>query len=181
MLSVSLVAIGSRGADDVAVPVTLQADLLAKVAEYDRNFADRARDQVHVLLVAKQGSSASARVASQMAASLGRLPQIAGLPHDETLVPYPGAAELAALCRSRNAAIVFFGPGFADDIEAIRKELVGVDILSATAVPEYVPEGIVLGFDAISGRPKLLVNLTQAKTQNVSLRAEALKLMKVYE
>jgi hypothetical protein len=44
-----------------------------------------------------------------------------------------------------------------------------------------VPAGIVLGFDVVSGRPKLLVNLTQAKRQNVSLRAEALKLMKVYE
>ena len=47
--------------------------------------------------------------------------------------------------------------------------------------PDYVPGGIVLGFDVVSGRPKLLVHLTQAKRQNVALRAEALKLMRVFE
>jgi hypothetical protein len=40
---------------------------------------------------------------------------------------------------------------------------------------------VVLGFDLVSGRPKLLVNLTQAKKQKVDLAAEILKLMKVYE
>ena len=89
--------------------------------------------------------------------------------------------ELAGLCRSRKIAIVFFGSGFHDDVEAIRDALSGVDVLSAAGVPEYVPSGIVLGFDVVSGRPKLLVHLGQAKRQNVSLRAEALKLMKVYE
>jgi YfiR/HmsC-like len=168
-------------ADDVTLPVSLQAQLLAKVAEYDKNFADRARDKAHVLLVTKPGNAGSVHVAAQMESSLSRIEQIAGLPHDEIVVPYTSAAELAELCRARHAAIVFFGPGFRDDVEAIREALAGVDVLSAAGVPDYVPAGIVLGFDVVSGRPKLLVNLTQAKRQNVSLRAEALKLMKVYE
>jgi hypothetical protein len=58
---------------------------------------------------------------------------------------------------------------------------VGVDVLSATGVPDYVPSGIVLGFDVVSGRPKLLVHLTQARLQKVELRADLLKLMKVFE
>jgi len=47
-------------------------------------------------------------------------------------------------------------------------------------MPDYVPAGIVLGFDLVSGRPKLLVNIEQAKKQQVSLPASVLKLMKVY-
>jgi hypothetical protein len=171
----------SSSAEDVTVPVSLQAELLAKVAEYDRNFADRARDRAHILLVTKPGNADSVHVASQMEAALSRISQIAGISHDETIFAYPGAVELAKLCRSRHIAIVFFGPGFREDVEAIREALAGVDILSATGVPDYVPGGIVLGFDVLSGRPKLLVHLTQAKRQNVALRAEALKLMKVYE
>ena len=36
-------------------------------------------------------------------------------------------------------------------------------------------------FDLVSGRSKLLVNLTQARRQNIEFRAEILKLTKVYE
>jgi hypothetical protein len=172
---------GSSSADDVTVPIGLQADLLVKVAQYDKNFTARAGERAQVLLVVKPGNSNSAYVASQMEASLARIDEIAGLPHDEAVVAYPGAVELATLCRSRRAAIVFFGPGFANDVEAIRAALTDVDILSATAVVDYVPKGIVLGFDVVSGRPKILVSLTQARRQNVALRAEALKLMKVFE
>src|SRR5262249_26044655 len=171
----------ASSAEDVTVPISLQAELLAKVAEYDRNFTARAGDRVHVLLIVKPNNADSAYVASQMEAALSRISQIVGLPHDETILPYPGAAELAKLCRARHAAIVFFGPGFRDDIDAIRTELNGVDVLSATGVPNYVAGGVVLGFDVVSGRPKLLVHLTQARRQNVSLRADVLKLMKVYE
>lgn len=171
----------ASSAEDVTVPVSLQAELLVKLAQYDRNFPARAGDRAHVLLFVKPGNADSAYIASQMEAALSRVPQIAGLPHDEAVIPYSGAAELAKLCRTRHAAIVFFGPGFRDDVDAIRTELTGVDVLSASGVPDYVSKGIVLGFDVISGRPKLLVHLTQARRQNVSLRADALKLMKVFE
>jgi hypothetical protein len=171
----------SSGAEEIAVPVPLQAELIVKVAEYDKNFAARAGERAQVLLVAKAGNADSFRVASQMEAALSRSSLIAGIPHDESVVVYPGAAQLANLCRTRHAAIVYFGPGFSKEIEDIRRELSTVDILSVSGVPDYVPVGIVFGFDVISGRPKLLVHLTQAKLQNVAFRAEALKLMKVFE
>jgi hypothetical protein len=37
----------------------------------------------------------------------------------------------------------------------------------------------VLGFELVSGRPKLVIDLAQAKRQNVLFRAEALKLMRI--
>ena len=40
---------------------------------------------------------------------------------------------------------------------------------------------LVFGFDLVSGRPKLLLNLTQAKLQNVAMKAAVLKLMQVFE
>jgi hypothetical protein len=168
-------------AESVTAPVVLQAELLAKVAEYDRNFAARAGDRARVLLVTQPTNADSVTVAQQMSAALGRLSQIAGLPHDEAIVPYPGAAELARICRDRHASIVYFGPGFRDDIGDIRAALSGVDVLSVASVPDYVKEGIVLGFDVVSGRPKLLFNLPQARLQKVALTATVLKLMTVYE
>lgn len=167
-------------AGTTALPVTLEAKLLAKMAEYDRNFPARAGDRALVILLVKTHHSDSARVAAEMQMALSRLPSIGGLPHQEIVVSYAGPSALAETCRVQHASIVFFGPGFDDDVRAIRDALGGMNILSVAGVPEYVPQGIVLGFDTISGRPKMLVHLVQARRQGVDFSAEVLKLAQVF-
>jgi hypothetical protein len=168
-------------AEEVAVPVALQAQLLAKVASYDRHFGARSGERAKVLLVVMPGNSESSRKASEMQRELGSIAQIAGLSHDETVSQYSGAASLKATCENEHIAIVYIGPGFGAEIDAIRDALGGVDVLTASAVADHVQRGIVLGFDLVSGKPKLLVNLTQARAQNVDFSSSVLKLMKVYE
>ena len=168
-------------AESVVVPAGLQAELLAKVVDYDRNFAARAGDRARVLLVAQPTNADSKTAVQQMAAALGRISDMGGLPHERTIVPYTGAADLARMCRERRIAVIYFGPGFRDDVPDIRAALTGVDVLSVASVPDYVRDGIVFGFDLVSGRPKLLLNLTQAKLQNVAMKAAVLKLMQVFE
>ena len=164
-----------------SLPITLQASLLAKVANYDRNFRKRAGDRVRILLVTRAGHADSAAVAAQMAAALGRVPSIGGLPHDELTHTYARADALAELCRARRITIVVLGPGFEEDIEAIRRALDGLEVMTVSMVPDYVPRGVVLGFDVVSGKPRILVHLTQAKRQQVQFRADALSLMQVYK
>jgi hypothetical protein len=167
-------------ADDVVVPVALQITLLAKVAGYDKNLPARAGDRVHVLVLTKAGSDESARVASQADKALGDQDTIGGLPHDRSSATFTDAAALARLCRSRRVSIVYVTPGFSEaEISAMANAFTGVDILTASAVASHVPLGIVLGFDLVSGKPKLLVHLNQARRQHVDLSAEVLKLMKV--
>ena len=168
-------------ADESVVPEKLQAELVAKIAAYDRNFAARAGDRAHVVIVDKPDDADSARSAAHFEAALHDLPDVGGLAHDEAIVPWPGAAGLADVVRSRHAAIVYFTPEFASEVAAIRSALDGVDVLSVAAVPDYVPPGIVLGFDLVSGKPKLLVNLAQARRQHVAFMAEILKMARVYE
>jgi hypothetical protein len=177
-----VVLIGHRGrAEEATLPIAIQVELLVKVASYDRNFQARAGERARIFIFTKPGNGDSARVAAQVEAGLARAPQIGGLPHDEIVTAYHGAKEVADLCRKERAAIVFFGPGFRDEVAAIREALDGVDVLSVSAIPEYVEAGIVLGFDLAAGRPELLVNLPQARRQKVALRADVLKLMKVFQ
>jgi hypothetical protein len=56
-----------------------------------------------------------------------------------------------------------------------------VDVLTMGAVADYVPAGIVFGVDLISGKPKLLVNLTQARRQHVDFGAQLLRLARIYQ
>ena len=183
LLLAAIVAIapGVR-AEDVAVPVALQSELLVKVAAYDKNLPPRAGDRVRLLILTKPGNDDSARAASQMQSALAGKATIAGLPHEESQLAYGEAASLADAVKGRHIAIIYVTPGFSDgDIAAISHGLDGVDVLTASADPSFVPKGIVLGFDLVSGKPKLLVHLGQARRQRVDLSAEVLKLMKIYE
>jgi hypothetical protein len=168
-------------ADEVGVPERLQAELVAKMAGYDRGFLPRAGDRAHVVIVDKPDDADSARVAAHLESALRALPDVGGLPHDEAIVAWQGAGALPGIVRARHAAILYFTPGFGSDIADIRASLSGVDVLSVAAVAEYVPPGIVLGFDVVGGKPKLLVNLAQARKQHVAFMAEVLKLARVYE
>lgn len=168
-------------ADEATVPVALQAELVAKVASYDRNLAARAGDRVHVLILVNAKSDASNSFAKHMTSALGGVDKIGGLPHDETTAPFGGAKALADTCRTKHIAIVYLAPGLTDEVPAIRSALEGVNVLSVAADAAEVPKGIVLGFDLVSGKPKIVVHLGQAKKQEVAFKAELLKLAKVHE
>ncbi|MFO0742400.1 MAG: YfiR family protein [Labilithrix sp.] len=168
-------------AEEVLVPPALQAELVAKVAGYDKNFATRAGDRAHVLIIVLPTNPDSTTFGTSIQTALGGLPAIAGLPHDETIVPYPGSAQLVALCKSKRAAIVYLAPGLRDEVPKVRAALEGTSVLSVSANAEDVAKGIVLGFDLVSGKPKIVVQLTQAKKQDVAFRSELLKLARVIE
>jgi YfiR/HmsC-like len=166
-------------AQSMSVPTEAQAELMAKLAGFDRNFAARAGSKALILLVAVADNPASTRAALEVKAALSRLPKVGDLPHEEQIVTYSTAAALADLVRARKASIVYFGPGFEKQIPALRDAFSSLNVLTVGGVPDYVPSGIVLGFDLVSGRPKLLIHLVQARRQQVSFPASVLNLMKV--
>jgi hypothetical protein len=178
--SSALLARGAR-AEGVTVPIRLQAELLAKVASYDRNFVARTGERVRTLLVVKQGDPESTRAAAEMKSALSGIPTIGALPHEEELATFIDATSLVEQCHARQISIVYVAPGFMQEVDLLRQTVGSLNLLTVGSVAEYVPGGIVLGFDLVSGRSKLLVNLTQARRQRVEFRAEILKLTKVFE
>jgi hypothetical protein len=167
-------------AEDVSVPLPMQVKLLSTVADYDKAFAERANGKAKIILLTSKNPD-SAKAASQIQAALGRVPSIAGMPHEETVVRFQSGAALAAQCKSNGISIVFLMPGFQSELGDIKASLTGLNILSVASIGSYVQQGIVLGFDVISGKPKLLVNLPQARNQKVNFKAELLKMVKLVE
>lgn len=169
-------------AEAEAVPIGLQVQLLAKVASYDRNLAERSGGHVRVAVVTRPGNAASEHVTAQILAMLKQTPAVGGFPHEDLVVTFTNAAALAASCRSEHFSIVYFTPGFQDDLAALRSAFEGVSVLTVASVPGYVPSGgVVLGFDAASAKPKLLFHVTQARLQNVAMSTEVVRLMTVFE
>jgi hypothetical protein len=167
-------------AQDVAVPLPMQVQLLATVADYDKGFVERANGKAKIVLLTSKNPD-SAKAANQIQGALGKVAQIGGVPHEESIVKFESGAALASLCKANGISIVFVMPGFQSEIGDIKNNLTNLNILSVASVGSYVQQGIVLGFDVISGKPKLLVNLPQARTQKVNFKAELLKMVKVIE
>jgi hypothetical protein len=168
-------------ADEARVPPRLQAELLAKVAAYDGKFAARAQGTALVLIVVAPGVADSERFGAQIRAELGKQPRIGGVEHMEDVVRYSSPAELSRVCRDRKPAIVYLGPGLTEQAPGIAEALVGLDVISVAALPNDVARGIVLGFEVVSGKPKLLVHLLQARRQNVAFKPELLRLARVIQ
>jgi hypothetical protein len=177
----TLLATSRGSAHGMSVPTSAQAELIAKLAGFDRNFAGRAGAKVVILIAAMPGDSESMSAALEMKAALSRLPKVGDRPHEEQIVVHSSASALADLVRSKKAAIVYFGPGFEKQVPALRDSFGSLNVLTVGGVPSYVSGGIVLGFDLVSGRPKLLVHLAQARKQQVSFPASVLNLMKVQQ
>jgi hypothetical protein len=168
-------------ADDIAVPADLQATLLAKVVTYDRNLAERAGDRVHTLLVGKPKDPTSMPFIRQMRQALGDIDTFGSYPHDEQIVEFASATALAERCRAERISIVYLGPGLHEDIDAIRNALEPLSILTVSASPEEVLRGVILGFDLVQGKPKLVIHLPQARKQHVNMQSDLLKLMRIVD
>lgn len=168
-------------ADEPRVPPRLQAELLAKVAAYDNHFAARAAGRALVLVLVDPGDPDSERFGAQIRAELGKQPLIGGVEHMEEIVRYASPTELSRLCRERKPAIVYMAPGLSTEVTAMAVALQGSDVLTVAAISSDVLHGVVLGFEVVSGKPKLLIHLTRARHQNVAFRPELLRLARVIE
>jgi YfiR/HmsC-like len=175
-----LLGVGANAlAEECPVPISRQAELLVHLAAYDRNLSARAQGFLRIVVVVNPDDADSRAAGAAMQIALRRFEKIAGLPPQVSIVQFPGASELAADCRADRVSIVYVTPGLDAAIADLARALDGVDVLTVAAIPRFVAQGVVLGFDLVSGRPTLLFNLPQAKRQNVAIDPKVLELMRV--
>ena len=160
----------------VELPVNRQAKLISKLASYDRNFKARAGDVARILVVYKDSDVDSERTAQLMLAELGRRSKIGGLPHTEEREPFQSAAWLEGRVVESGLAIVYFCPGLQSEMETVAEALTNKDVMTIGSRAGYAERRAVVSFDLVSGKPKLIVNLPQAKRQNVKFSARLPKL-----
>jgi hypothetical protein len=167
--------------EDVAVPVPLQMDLLLKVAGYDRNLPARARGTVRLMILTKHDDSRSKNVGEQAARALAGK-DVKGMPTEIVTQMFSDGPALTERVRDGRVSILYATPGFgARELLTIARSLAGLSVLSSGALAHFVDTAVALGFDLVSGKPKLLVNVRRAREQGVDLSSQVLKLAKVIE
>jgi hypothetical protein len=177
---VAAAALDAR-ADSATVPLGLQVELFAKVADYDKTLLGRSEGMVRILVVTRAGVAESASAGARVLNALSAIATISGLPHQDTSVEFTDAPSLIALCKARGVSILYMTPGLVDVDENVSKELANIPVLSVSATAEGTAKGMVLGFDLAGGKPKLVVNLPASKRQGVRLSVEVLRIATVIE
>ena len=160
------------------VPIPLQAELVSKAAKYDRRLPSRVDGELRLLSVYAKDDPDSEAVAILFRNRIRRIGDVGGYPVDAESLALESADDLAERCRS-GVAVVYLASGLGTQIRDIAKSLTGVSVLTIASEPRYVPRGVVLGFDLVGGKPKMLVHLTQARAQDVQLRSSLLKLAEI--
>lgn len=165
-------------AADVSVPITIQSELLAKIAAFDRGFLPRSGSSARVLVAHLAGGD-SARIARQMTGALNAMSDIAGLPKTVEMLEWTSAAALSTIVRSRRTSLIYLSIGLETEAAGIAAALAGTDVLSIGATGTIAERGACVGFELEEGKPKIYVNLRAAKAQKVDFRAQLLRLVKL--
>ena len=180
LLAWLLLFLPSAHAEDMSVPASVQAKLLTRVLLFDRNQPERAPGDIVVLLLVRAGDAESTSAALHMQRALAEIGTMRGALLRSQRLDFTDAAAVVREVRQRGASVVYFTPSLGPAVPDIAAALAGTSVLSFAAVESYVPAGAVLGVDVVSGKPRLSVNLRQARAQKVDFSADILALMKVY-
>lgn len=172
---------GSVHADDVSVPISLQVELLGRVAAYEQRFASQPNAEAVVLIVVRRGHAESVRAAGQIEAGIRRAATLGGRRVRTVQHSYSNAATLRAGVDSNEAAIAYLTPGLGDQVAGIARSLEGAPVLTVSAVGADAERGIVLSFELVAARPTLVVNLRQARRQGVAFSSQFLRLARVIQ
>ena len=168
-------------ADSPTVPLQLQVDLSTKIIAYVQAPPVPSLDRIRIGIVVKTSSPESMRAGAELKAAFDRTGPMAGKPHEQSIVEWSSAKELGEQSRSRKLTVLYFTPGLDAEIGPSALVLAGQPIVTIGAVDSFVADGAVLGFELISGHPRMIFNLRQARKQEVVLRAAVMKLMRIVE
>jgi hypothetical protein len=161
------------------VPIRLQVSLLDRVIPYDRKFALRVHGQLAVAVAVDTASADSDRIGALLQAELSSLSTLGGYAFSTTRLPLTNPQGLAEDCKRLKVGVLYLTPGIRDSVGTLAAALSGLRLLTAGTLPEQVAQGMIVGAAVRSGKPRLLVNLTQARRQEVDFRADFLRMVEV--
>ncbi|MDP6775356.1 MAG: YfiR/HmsC family protein [Candidatus Latescibacteria bacterium] len=175
----SLVVVPGVRAQEMPVPVPIQAALFTKILAFDRSLppTDPEGLVVAVLYQEKVRSSVNAKdewiEAIESIGSDGRL-EASCLPIDIT-----DPNVLRASLTNRGIHAIYVTPLRAVEIREITAASRSLKIRTFTGVPEYVGAGIGVGIGMKGERPEILINLDASKAEGTDFRARLLKLARI--
>lgn len=166
---------------EMPVPIEVQADLLGRILQFDRDFAARAGDEIVVAVLYQSRFRASLTAREDIARLLEDMDGIAGRPLRVVAMELDPSTSLEAALERSEADVVYVSPLRATGVGSIVQATRRLRILSYTGVPEYVDDGVSVGFSIRGAGSEILINLDAAIAEGARFSSELLKLSRVIE
>ncbi len=166
-------------AQDTSVPIALQVELLARLLWYERDLQKDASKELVVLVVERRADAGSQHTAAQLSAQLDRIKELGGKAVSHTRVTYETAEQLGRAVEQRRPYLVYLSRG----LRGVAKELVRMlpeRVLLTVSADRYDPsDGVVLSFELESSKPRIVLNLKNARAQKLDFSAQVLRVVRV--
>ncbi len=172
---------GTVLAQDIAVPIYLQAPLLIKVVSFDRNVAqlNAAKYKIGIIY---QGRNRNSKNIKDELEEFGRNTSVSvGGKKIEFVFYDVDKTDLSELLAANRVNAVYVTPLRAYDIGYIVEITRANKILSMSGVEDYVEKGVSVGIGLSSDKPIILINAEGYKNEGVNFSSQLLKLCKIVE
>lgn len=170
-------------AQDMPVPVELQAPLMIKVFSYDRALKALDGNVLMIAIIYQSEYRLSAVTKTNIIAQLSSLPEKVTNGWKLKLVElqYTSTQDLESELKRKQIQIAYITPMRAVDIGGVASVLAKYKVRSVTGVPDYVRLGLTVGFDSNAEKPVIMVNHPAVRATGIDFNAQLLKLSRIIE
>ncbi len=167
-------------ADEMAVPADLQVPLILKVLTYDRNFDEKAQNELKIGIV-YTGNAASQKAKNEV---IGVLEKFSGktirkLPIKYLPIEFTSQRDLENSAKTNRMNVLYIAPGNAQNLDVLLKVSQANQIITTTGVPTYVDQGVAVGIGIRQDKPQILINLGSSKKEGSEFDASLLRIASV--
>ena len=166
-------------AQDTRVPIALQVELLARLLWYERGLQKSAAKGVVVLVVERRGDAGSTQAAAQLTAQFDRIQELGGKLVSHTRVSYESIEQLRRVIEQRRPYLVYLSKGLSGVAKQLAPLLQGRTLLTVSADGDDPAPLAVLSFELESSKPRIVLNLKQARAQKLDFSAQVLRVVRV--
>lgn len=162
-LGASVVLLLALGAQADELPVPLQVQLLQKTASYITTLAPSESGKVKVLVL--YPGATAARGSETLTTALNGVGQVGKFPLEAKLVALGSLRE--SLVTEKPQVLWVASETDEKGVAQVLEACGPMSILTVSGNAAHVKQGVILGFELVEARPRILVHLKQARAQNV--------------
>lgn len=169
----------TTSAQELTVPISVQVELLARVLWYERSLQASREDRLGVLILVRARNNESLRAAAQLEAQLARAKLLGGKTLSYQRLMYETPEQVKKALLAQRGYLIYVTPGLEDVLGALAGSLKGTSVLTVSTQGGAVQQGTVLGFELVSSKSRIVVNLSRARAQNMDFSAQLLRIAQV--
>ena len=180
--AVMIVLLIVAGVAHAAMPVPKLAAVVVRALAYDRSLKNRVGPHLDVLVMHDGGPAAHAATEVMEGLNALRGVVVQGATLQASVVVVTDAASVVAAMAANGPDVVWVcgSPTFRGALlPTVLTEARARHVTTATLEPSLVEAGVMLGVDGSGDKPKIVVNLVEARAAGVDFAADLLKLARI--